>query len=323
MKELTIKANDAGQRLDKFLQKAVPRLPAPLMQKYIRTKRIKRNGKRTTHDTHLAEGDCIALYINDEFFNAAPRRDAFTALTPALRIVYEDEHVLLLDKRPGLSVHEDAHGDRDTLIDHVKAYLYQTHAWDPAAEHSFTPALCNRIDRNTGGIVIAAKTAPALRILNEKIKRRELSKYYVCIVSGAPRPASGRLRGYLWKDAKKNLVYVRQTPSPGAKPAETRYRTLAVRGDLSLLECELITGRTHQIRAQMAAAGHPLLGDGKYGDYALNRKYKRQIQALYSYRLTFDFQTPAGELSYLNGKTFSVSDIDFVQRYFPEFRMRG
>lgn len=319
MKDFFIGTNDAGQRLDKFISKAVPKLPGTLMQKYIRLKRIKVNRKRAERDLRLAVGDLVELYINDEFFEDTPQDALYRTLMPKLTILYEDEHLLLLDKRPGVSVHEDESGSRDTLIDHIKAYLYQKKAWDPDAENSFVPALCNRIDRNTGGIVIAAKTAPALRILNEKIKHREIKKYYLCIVSGILRPKEGRLLGYLWKDAKKNQVYVRKTPSPGAKSATTLYRTLKTQGDLSLVECELITGRTHQIRAQMADAGHPLLGDGKYGDYALNRKYKRQIQALYSYRLTFDFQTPAGELSYLNGKTFTVHDVDFVKTYFPSY----
>ena len=197
---------------------------------------------------------------------------------------------------------------------HIQAYLYQKREWNPRWENAFTPALCNRIDRNTGGIVIAAKNAEALRILNQKIKDREIDKRYLCIVHGTPRPASGRLEGQLFKDAKENRVYITKTPQKGSKTCITFYKTLQSRNGLSLVECELVTGRTHQIRAQMAAAGWPLLGDGKYGK--LDKRYDRKFQALYSYKLTFQFTTDAGCLSYLNGRTFQVESVDFVQEYF-------
>ncbi len=194
--------------------------------------------------------------------------------------------------------------------------MYQNGEWDPQKENTFIPALCNRIDRNTGGIVIAAKNAPSLRVMNEKIKHRELQKYYLCAVHGVPNPSQGILEGYLFKDAVKNQVFVRKQPQPGAKYAATKYRTLKQAGKLSLVECELITGRTHQIRAQMAAAGHPLLGDGKYGRNELNQNFHRNYQALYSYRLTFTFTTPAGCLEYLNGRSFKVKSVPFVETYF-------
>lgn len=316
MKDFIIGKNDAGQRLDKFILKVCPRLPSNLMQKYIRLKRIKVNRKRAERDLRLMEGDLVEMYVNDEFFEEIPLEKKYLSVKPQLNIVYEDKNILLLDKRPGISVHEDEDKSKDTLIDHIQAYLYQKKEWNPDDENSFAPALCNRIDRNTGGIVIAAKNAPALRVMNEKIKLREMKKCYLCIVSGTLNPKSGRLEGFLWKDAKENRVYVKKTRTPGAKSAALIYNTLKVRGDLSLVECELITGRTHQIRAQMADAGHPLLGDGKYGDYALNKRHKRQIQALYSYKLTFDFKTDAGVLSYLNGKTFKVKEVDFATEYF-------
>ena len=203
-----------------------------------------------------------------------------------------------------------------TLIDHIQAYLYQKREWSPRGENSFTPALCNRMDRNTGGIVIAAKTAEALRVINQKIKDREMDKRYLAIVEGTPKPNKGSLKGYLFKDAKKNRVFVTDTPQPGAKTCQTNYVVLESRNGLSLVECELITGRTHQIRAQFAHAGHPLLGDGKYGK--LDKRFDRNYQALYSYKLTFTFTTDAGELSYLNGKSFQVAEVDFVKEYFPE-----
>jgi len=318
MREVTITANDAGQRLDRFLAKFVPLLPASLAQKYIRIKRIKCNGARAERDTRLQAGDVLQLYINDEFFDKPREDNAFlTVATPKLNIVYEDAHILLVDKRPGLAVHpHDGAEYGRTLIDHIQAYLYQKREWRPGEENSFTPALCNRIDRNTGGIVIAAKTAEALRVLNQKIKDREMDKRYLAIVEGVPKPQRGSMKGYLFKDAKRNRVFVTDTPQSGAKFSQTNYITLASRQGLSLVECELITGRTHQIRAQFAHAGHPLLGDGKYGK--LDKRFDRNYQALYSYKLTFRFSTDAGQLSYLNGRSFQVKEVDFVKEYFPE-----
>ena len=317
MKEFTIGPNDAGQRLDRFLAKAVPLLPASLAQKYIRLKRIKLGGKRVERDTRLNTGDVLQLYINDEFFDKPREDNAYlTVANPKLTIVYEDEHILLVDKRPGLAVHPHDGADYGkTLIDHIQAYLYQKKEWKPREENTFTPALCNRIDRNTGGIVIAAKTAEALRVLNQKIKDREMDKRYLAIVEGAPKPRDGSLKGYLFKDAKKNRVFVTDTPQAGSKSCQTNYKTIASKNGLTLVECELITGRTHQIRAQFAHAGHPLLGDGKYGK--LDKRFDRNYQALYSYKLTFDFSTDAGSLSYLNGKSFKVENVDFVEEYFP------
>ena len=321
MKEFTIGKNDAGQRLDRFLGKAVPLLPASLAQKYIRIKRIKLNGGRAERDTRLNTGDVLQLYINDESFDKPRQDNAFlTVATPKLNIVYEDEHILLVDKRPGLAVHpHDGAEYGRTLIDHIQAYLYQKREWRPREENAFTPALCNRIDRNTGGIVIAAKTAEALRVMNQKIKDREMDKRYLAIVEGTPKPAKGSLKGYLFKDAKKNRVFVTNTPQPGSKSCQTNYRVLSSEKGLSLVECELITGRTHQIRAQFAHAGHPLLGDGKYGK--LDKRFDRTYQALYSYKLTFTFTTEAGQLEYLNGKSFQVEKVDFVQEYFPNTKI--
>ena len=219
MKELTIGPNDAGQRLDRFLAKAVPLLPASLAQKYIRLKRIKCNGKRIDRDTRLNAGDVLQLYINDEFFDKPREDNAYlTVASPKLNIVYEDENILLVDKRPGLAVHpHDGAEYGRTLIDHIQSYLYQKREWRPREENAFTPALCNRIDRNTGGIVIAAKTAEALRVMNQKIKDRELDKRYLAIVEGTPKPKDGQLKGYLFKDEKKNRVFVTDSPQPGAK----------------------------------------------------------------------------------------------------------
>jgi len=317
MKEYLIKKNDAGQRLDRFVSKTVPLLPASLMQKYIRLKRIKLNGKAAKRDTRLNCGDIVQMYINDEFFEAPDENNAFLKIaTPNIDIIYEDENILLADKRPGMLCHSDGSWSYNTLIAQIQSYLYQKREWHPRDENSFAPALCNRIDRNTGGIVIAAKNAEALRIINEKIRLREIEKKYLCIVHGKPNPAVCVLNGYLFKDTVKKQVYVKSTPQIGAKTAIMEYRTLATANGLSLLECTLLTGRTHQIRAQMAAAGYPLLGDGKYGSERLNKPYGESRQNLYSYKLTFDFKTDAGALNYLNGRSFTVKKIDFVEKYF-------
>ena len=323
MKEFTISKNDAGQRLDRWLAKTLPLLPAPLAQKYIRLKRVKLNGKGAKRDTRLNVGDVLQLYINDEFFDKPTPENAFLSLyQPRLNILYEDENILLLDKRPGMVVHSDENERVNTLLTHLQAYLYQKKEWSPYWENSFAPALCNRIDRNTGGIVIAAKNAEALRVMNQKIRDRELNKYYLCVVQGKMPRKEGKLEGYLWKDEVKKQVYVRSKPQPGAKTAVTLYRVLTESHGLSLVECDLITGRTHQIRAQFAAAGHPLIGDGKYGSERENRRYGRHGQALYSYKLTFRFTTDAGPLADLDGRTFQVDDVDFVEEFFPGYTLQ-
>ncbi len=306
MRTLYIKENDAGQRLDKFLSKAVKAMPKSLMYKSIRTKKIKVNRKRTEIGYILCEGDTVELFISEEFFSETASEEAFMRLTPHLDIIYEDENIMLLDKQPGLIVHSDDEEDINTLISHVKAYLYRKGEYKPAEEQSFAPALCNRIDRNTGGIVIAAKNAEALRVMNEKIKNDELSKFYLAAIHGIPKRKSDTLRGYLKKDSKNNTVDVIETQRQGYKEIITKYRVLESKRDLSLVEVELVTGRTHQIRAHFSSIGHPLLGDGKYG---INREDKQRgykFQALYAFRLKFRFKGKGTVLDYLDGKVFEA-----------------
>ena len=317
MRELIIGKNDAGARLDRFVSKALPLLPPALLQKYIRIKRIKVNGGRAQRDQRLAEGDAVQLYINDEFFDKPSEENMFlTLFKPQVDIVYEDENLLLVNKRPGLVVHADETEKVNTLINHIQAYLYQKREWNPRWENAFAPALCNRIDRNTGGIVIAAKNAETLRIINEKIRLREIDKRYLCITVGQPKPPEGRIECFLLKDERKKQVAVYHKPVPGGKTAVTDYRTLETRGELSLVEAGLETGRTHQIRASFADLGCPLLGDGKYGRGDINRRYGETRQALYAYELTFDLPTDAGLLNYLRGRTFTVENVPFRAKYF-------
>lgn len=307
MRIIHINRNDAGQRLDKFLSKAVKGLPTSMMYKYIRLKKIKVNGSRAQPNDMLAEGDEIALYIRDEFFDS-PEGDveALYRIVPKIEIVYEDQNILLLNKRPGVLVHEDATAGENTLILHVKAYLAQKGEYDPRSEQSFAPALCNRIDRNTGGIVIAAKNADALRAMNEKIRNDEVRKFYYCVVHGRMPKREDTLRAYLKKNSADNLVSISDEERAGWKEIVTKYRQLADRQGLSLLEVELVTGRTHQIRAHMAHVGHPLLGDGKYGVNRRDRERGYKYQALYAYRLAFRFENGEGALGYLNGKSFEI-----------------
>ena len=311
MRIITVKKNDAGQRLDKFLSKAVKGLPTSMMYKLIRTKKIKVNRKRTEQKYILCEGDEIQLFIKEEFFDS-PEKDlgALDRIVPKLNIVYEDENILLLNKRPGVLVHEDTNAGENTLIMHVKAYLCQKGEYDPYSEQSFAPALCNRIDRNTGGIVIAAKNAEALRIMNQRIKDDRLTKTYLCLVHGRPSPAKKELRGFLRKDSKNNTVEVRDNEFPGSKEIITRYKVLQSFGDISLLEIDLITGRTHQIRAHMSHIGHPLVGDGKYGVNRDERAKGYKYQALYAYKLYFKKTGEDDLLSYLEDKTFFIDKND-------------
>ncbi len=315
MKSFAISKNDSGQRLDKFISKAVPALPKSLMYKYIRTKRIKVNSKRAEISTKLLEGDTVDMYINDEFFAPVDKHYDFLSASKHLDIVYEDENLLLLDKKVGLLSHPDETEYNDTLITRVKRYLYEKGDYDPKDEHSFAPALVNRIDRNTGGIVIAAKNAETLRILNQKLKDRELEKYYLCVVHGILNKKSGILSGWLIKDEKKNKVQVYRQEQYGAKEIRTKYDVLSEKAGLSLIEVELLTGRTHQIRAHFSSIGHPLLGDGKYGTNAMNKALGYKKQFLYSYRLKFAFTSDAGPLEYLNGKSFEVDDVWFKREF--------
>ena len=312
MRSFTVTKNDAGKRLDSFITKTAPLLPKNLLYKYIRLKRIKLNGKKSEISARLKENDVIDMYINDEFFEKNEYTYSFMKAPKQLNIVYEDDNIMLLDKKAGVLSHPDNGEYIDTLITRVQRYLYEKGEYDPKKENSFAPALANRIDRNTGGIVIAAKNAQTLKILNEKIKNRELKKMYLCVVVGYLKKKSGILESYMVKNEQKNRVFVYDHPVEGGKTAKTGYKVLAESNGLSLLEVELFTGRTHQIRAHMASIGHPLLGDGKYGTNAVNKKYggyKKQF--LYSYRLDFDFKTDSGILSYLGGKSFTVGDVWF------------
>ena len=311
MEKLTVGTNDAGQRLDKFLTKTFRNLPKSMMYKFIRTKKIKVNRKRAEIGQMLAEGDTVELFLPPEFLEREQSDSLFKNIKPSFGVIYEDENLLICDKPVGMLSHGDKEGEKNTLIEHVKAYLWQRGEYSPEDEQSFAPALCNRIDRNTCGLVLAAKNAETLRVMNEKIKERTISKFYLCRVHGIPKQREATLTGYLKKDADANKVEVFQTIPKNAKYSDdykkiiTKYRVLATAGDEAILEIELVTGRTHQIRAHMASIGHPLIGDGKYAENSADRKAGVFRQALCSYKLHFEKDEPS-ILDYLEGKTFAL-----------------
>lgn len=315
MREFVIGKKDDGRRLEKWLPSVAPGLSFALVRRFVRLKRVRINGRPAKEGAVLAGGDVVHAYINDEFFEEKPRENRLLAgFKHRIDVIYEDENILLIDKRPGMRAHPDEEEKVDTLVTHVQAYLYQKGEYDGAG---FAPALCNRIDRFTGGIVIAAKNQAALKAMDLKIRNREVSKFYLCVASGRLAPPVGTLKGYLLKEGKRVRALTKS--APGAQYAETRYRTITFDGGVSLVECVLITGRTHQIRAQFAAAGHPLIGDTQYGDPEINRRYPSNFQQLYAYRVAFDFTTDAGCLNYLKGRAFQVKRL---HRGFEEITAR-
>lgn len=298
MKEIIVNKNDAGQRLDKFLSKFMPALPKSMLYKGLRKKCVRINGRHVKDGSvFLNEGDALKLYFSDEFFE---KKTSFVPVKHSLDIVYEDENILIINKKSGTVVHADDRGTESTLIREIQSYLFEKGEYNPYSEHSFAPSLCNRLDRNTSGLIIAAKNAESLRILNEKIRSREIRKIYLCVAEGHIS-GSGILSAYLTRGEKK--VTVSDSQTDGAKQVKLKYRVLAQNSSSSLAEVELLTGRTHQIRAQFAHIGHPLKGDVKYGGSRMEN-----YQELISRRLIFDFKSDAGILNYLCSKTFSVSD---------------
>lgn len=293
MKRIVAGPNDAGQRLDKFLAKLLKTASMGMIYKWLRKKRVKVNGKKQDISYMLCQGDVLELYINDEFFDGAQSVAGHLEKDFQIKVVYEDENILIADKPSGVS----CHGEEGCLLDNVQAYLFKKGEYNPQKEQTFAPALCNRIDRNTSGLVIAAKNAVALRIINEKIKLREINKFYILKVENPERlEQRGKIVGYTLKNEKERKIYFYDNEVPSSKYCETLYRRLDEKG---LVEAQLMTGRTHQIRAGFAHIGCPLEGDVKYGAQKNGRKDFQQLRAK---KIEFEFKTPAGELEYLNGK---------------------
>lgn len=316
LRKITVGKNSAGQRIDRFLLKTFPSVSQGTVCRLIRKKDIKVGGKRTDPAYKLCEGDEISVYAPEDIFVQKQSDSGFMAAAGTVKVIYEDENILLADKETGLLVHEDDSENSDTLINRIKKYLYEKGEYSPDREECFAPALCNRIDRNTSGIVIAAKNAESLRILNQKIRDRELTKLYLCAVCGTPEKREDTLTAYLFKNQAENRVIITDKKAPENRTVVTRYRVISVNADGdSLLEVDLITGRTHQIRAHMAYIGHPLLGDGKYGSNRINKEKGYRYQALCSYKLRFEFTTDAGILSYLDKKEFETDNIWFLGKF--------
>ena len=324
MKQFIVNENDANQRLDKFLQKTAPNLPVSVLYKSLRTKHIKVNRKRAEGSTRLALGDVVDCWLSDEFFEQPQWEFDFLRAERKLEVLYEDAHILLANKPAGLLSHPNEGEYVDTLLGRIQRYLYEAGEYNPAQEQAFAPALVNRIDRNTQGIVIAAKTALALRVFNEKLKQRALRKFYLCAVHGVPSGGKDwvALHSFMQKDQAKSIVNVYDAPGPGRKEALTNYRVLHQAGDIALLEVELLTGRTHQIRAQLAHIGHALLGDGKYAPRGLYRASQSKHQCLCSWRLTFDFSEEKHAPDFPAELDISVNNIAFLSQYFPGFALK-
>lgn len=308
MKRFVINPGDSGIRVDRFIAKTFDKLPKSLMFKEIRKKNIKVNKKRCTSDQRLNEGDVLELYLPDDVLREKGKYLDFMKASKELEIIYEDENIILINKKVGVLCHPDGRDYIDNVVARMKRYLYEKGEWSPESS-AFTPSLANRLDRNTGGIVIGAKNALALNVLNEKLKSREIKKYYLAVVHGKMPMKRQLLTAYLTKNEKTNTVTVSDKETNGSKKIITKYEVLDCYDDVSLLEIDLLTGRTHQIRAHLAHIGHPLFSDGKYGT-----DKGRYRQALYSYKIKFNFNDE-NELSYLNQKTFQAEDIALLKDY--------
>lgn len=320
MKQIRIKKNDSGQRLDKFLNKNFNSLPKTLLYKYIRKKRIKVNGKKAKPNYILKNNDILDLYINDEFFKDKEEKNSIVlekinkASVNNLDILYEDSNIIIVDKKIGMLSHSNKKNTYNTVANMIKKYLLDKKEYNPYNENSFSPALCNRLDRNTPGIIIAAKNAKALRYLNEKIKNKEIKKYYYCAIHGIPKKNYDHLVSYCIKDKKLNKLKVYNSKKNNSSLAELKYKVLKSKNNLSLIEIELITGKSHQIRAQFASIGYPLVGDLKYGGVKI-KNIPTNYQALQSYKIIFDLKDSNKEFSYLRGKSFQAKPEKFVMYF--------
>ena len=312
MKQFSAGANEDGVRLSRFVESVTTGLPASLLYKSFRNKRIKVNGKRQAPDYRLHQGDLVELYLNDEFFVAAPPKPASARRLPPLQVVYEDEAIAVLYKPAHLLCHGDRTGDA-SLLDAFIAYLAQKGAFDPQAEASFRPALCNRLDRGTEGLVVGAKTYAALRDMNAAIRDDLVRKEYLTITFGAP-PA-GRHVAYLRHDEKSNRVKVQPQPAEGFKQIVTDVAVERTEGPFALCRIGLVTGRTHQIRAHLAFLGAPVLGDIKYGNRKWNEKTGFKTQALCAVSLTFAPLPPENTLRALSGRTIRLEHPAILDKF--------
>lgn len=312
MKQFTAGKNEEGARLSRFVESVTQGLPRSLLYKSFRNKRVKVNGKRAEPDTRLREGDCVELYINDEFFKAVPAQSPPRRTQTPLQIVYEDADIAVLFKPAHLLCHSDRTGD-ESLVELFCAHVTETGEYDPAAEAAFRPALCNRLDRGTQGLVLGAKHYAALRDANEAIRAGLLQKEYLCITAGVP--PEGIHTAYLHRDENTHKVTVRAQAAEGYKEIITGVTVLRRAEPFCLCRIALITGRTHQIRAHLAFLSAPILGDGKYGNRALNARTHTTTQALCAQSLTFGELPPNNTLHGLSGKRFEAPDDTLAKQF--------
>jgi 23S rRNA pseudouridine955/2504/2580 synthase len=305
MRTVMISEKHAGKRIDRVLIDIFPHAPVSAVYKALRKKDIKANGVRIRDNYIVHAGDVLDIYISNDILNGVPLEDS-SKMNKGFTIVYEDKNILIVNKQQGVLVHPDREQINGTLIEFVQNYLAQKGEYLPGALRSFPPALCHRLDRNTGGLIIVAKNRDSLKIMLAKIKNKEIKKYYQCLVKGKMQREQAELRAFLTKDEKKSRVFISGKKTKDSLEIITKYRVLSYKNDISRLEIELVTGRTHQIRAHMAYIGHPIIGDGKYGTNAINRPLRAKSQALWAYKIKFDFKNDAGRGNYLKGKQFEI-----------------
>lgn len=314
MKQFIIGENEAGQRFDKYLAKLLKEAPKSFFYKMMRKKNIVLNGKKATGNEKLKSGDQVRLYLSDETFENFAGKATVSKAVCKLSVVYEDKDILLINKPAGMLSQPDKTG-KPSLVEYVIGYLLTKGEVTERDLFTFKPSVCNRLDRNTSGIVAAGKSLRGLQMLSALFHERSMSKYYLCITEGVIEKEN-HIRGYLHKDEKSNKVIVSEKKRKDSLPIETRYQPLGNNGTLTLLKVELITGRSHQIRAHLASVGHPIIGDHKYGSRVKNQmygeKYHLEHQLLHGYRLSFP-EMPE-EYRHLSNRVFLASVPELFQQ---------